>query len=234
MKILAIDSASESVSVCLMDDHKIISEFFLNNKLTHSQTLLPMTKALMNACDLKIKDVDLFAVSTGPGSFTGVRIGVSMIKGLAFAENIPCVSVSTLEAMAYNFLHVDCIVCAALDARCKQVYNGMFEVKGGKVKRLSEDRAISVESLVSELKSYDEKIFLVGNGANLCYNELTPEFENVSLAPELLLHQRASCIAMIGKIKFAQGKFLSSHSLSPIYLRPSQAERQLESRGKKI
>lgn len=231
MKILAIDSSSQTASVCLMDEDKIVSEFFLNNNLTHSQTIMPMTKALLSACNVKVQDIDLFAVSTGPGSFTGVRIGVSMVKGMAMPQNKPCVSVSTLEAMAYNFLHLDCIVCSTLDARCQQVYNAMFRVKNKNVIRLTDDRAISVRDLTNELINIKQNIFLVGNGSNICYNELENSLSNIKLAPELLVHQRASGIAFVGKVKFENGDFLDSHSLVPIYLRPCQAQRQLESRG---
>lgn len=233
MKILAVDSASKCASACVMDDGNIVSEFFLNNKLTHSQTLMPMIKKALDVSETNVNDIDLFAVSTGPGSFTGVRIGVSTIKGLALPENKPCVSVSTLEAMAYNFLHMDCIVCAVMDARCQQVYNATFEVKNRKIFRLTDDRAISINSLLHEFDNYDKKIFLVGDGAHLCYNSLDEKSEKFELAPELLMYQRASSVALVAMSKFENADTTDAVSLSPVYLRPCQAQRELENRSVK-
>lgn len=233
MKILAIDSASKCASVCVMDNGNIISEFFLNNRLTHSQTLMPMIKNVLDVSETNINDIDLFAVSTGPGSFTGVRIGVSTVKGMALPWNKPCVSVSTLEAMAYNFLHIDCIVCATMDARCQQVYNAMFELKNKKIFRITDDRAISVNSLLHEFDNYDKKIFLVGDGAYICYNNLCEKSEKFELASELLMYQRASSIAIAAMNKYESGDTTDAISLNPAYLRPSQAQRELENRSVK-
>ena len=166
MKILAFDSTATAASVAICDDGKVMAEFIVNAGLTHSRTLVPMLDAALKNTDSDLKSVDALAISNGPGSFTGVRIGVAVAKGIAFAENLPCFEISTLESMAYNLTLTDCIVCAAMDARCAQVYNAIFEIKYGEVCRLCEDRAISIADLKAELndKYQGKRIILVGDG----------------------------------------------------------------------
>ena len=162
MKILAFDSTATSASVAVFDDDNLIGEFFINTKQTHSQTLLPMAESLLKNTKVDVKDIDLFAVNTGPGSFTGVRIGVAAVKGMAMALNKPCVAVSTLDSMAYNLLDVNCTAVCVMDARCNQVYNANFKVDNGNVEKLCDDRALSIDELTDELKSVDGHIVLVG------------------------------------------------------------------------
>ena len=176
MKILSVDTSATAASVALSEEGKLIGETFINTSLTHSQTLIPMVEQLLNNTKTEISDIDAIAVNAGPGSFTGVRIGVAAVKGLAFANNIPCVSVSTLESMAYNFLSTDCIVCAVMDARCSQVYNALFEIKNGVVTRLCDDRALSLDDLKNELLSVDGRIIIAGDGTDNSGSTPSPIF----------------------------------------------------------
>ncbi len=231
MKILAFDSTATAASVAICDDGKVVAEFFVNAGLTHSRTLVPMLDAALKNTDSSLADVDAIAISNGPGSFTGVRIGVAVAKGIAFAENLSCIEVSTLESMAYNLTLTDCLVCAAMDARCAQVYNAMFEIKYGEVQRLTDDRAISITDLKAELteKYTDKRIILVGDGAELCFKELIDTSLSVELAPESLRFQRASSVAAAAFDKLNKGeKPKTAGELLPSYLRLSQAERELK------
>ncbi len=226
MKILAVDSSAKACSAALTDDDKIIGSFFINTALTHSQTLVPMIDAVLKSTNTELNSVNALAVSAGPGSFTGVRIGVAAIKGMAMPLNKPCISVSTLEAMAYNLINDDCIVCAVMDARCNQVYNALFEILNGKVKRLCEDRALSVNTLYCELKVFDKKIVLAGDGAELCFNSYKELSTNIYIAPEHIRYQNAVGVAMAA----GTHKPISAAELMPTYLRLPQAERELKKR----
>lgn len=230
MTILAIDSSAKAVSVCIANEEKIIGEFFINTSLTHSQTLMPMTEQLLKNTEMTIDDVDAIAVNAGPGSFTGVRIGVAAAKGLAFPKNLPCVSVSTLESMAYNLLGTDCVVCAVMDARCSQVYNAMFRIKGETVERLTDDRALSLSDLLLEFKQTDERILIVGDGAEITYDFLKNEASNAVLAPKNRRTQTASSVALAAFQKLFEGKTQTAAELMPIYLRLPQAQRELNAR----
>ena len=230
MTILAIDSSAKAASVCIANEEKIIGEFFINTSLTHSQTLMPMTEQLLKNTEMTIDDVDAIAVNVGPGSFTGVRIGVAAAKGLAFPKNLPCVSVSTLESMAYNLLGTDCMVCAVMDARCSQVYNAMFRIKGETVERLTDDRALSLSDLLLEFKQTDERILIVGDGAEITYDFLKNEASNTVLAPKNRRTQTASSVALAAFQKLFEGKTQTAAELMPIYLRLPQAQRELNAR----
>jgi tRNA threonylcarbamoyladenosine biosynthesis protein TsaB len=227
MKILAIDSTATAASVAVAEDNKIIGEFFINTALTHSQTLIPMTEQLLKNTGLSLKDIDAVAVNAGPGSFTGVRIGVAAAKGLAFPDNLPCISVSTLSSMAYNMLENDCVVCAVMDARCSQVYNAMFKIQGKSISRLTPDRALSLQDLKLELERYDEKIVLVGDGTAITNKFLNNELENVVSAPLNNQTQRASSTALAALELYKNGETLTCSELMPVYLRLPQAQREL-------
>lgn len=217
--LLSMDSSAVTASVALTDGDEIIKSEFVNSGLTHSETLLPMIARVMDG--YKYSELDGIAITAGPGSFTGVRIGVATVKGLAFNDDIPCYSVSTLEAIAYNFVDENAVVCAVMDARRMQFYNALFRVQNGKVERLCDDRAISIEDLRSDLKHYD-KVIIAGDGANLCFQNI--ELENCSLADDDRIYQNA-----IGVAKAAQNKnAISPKALMPVYLRQSQAERELK------
>lgn len=222
--LLSMDSSAVTASVALTDGNEIIKSEFVNSGLTHSETLLPMIARVMDGH--KYSELDGIAITAGPGSFTGVRIGVATVKGLAFNDDIPCYSVSTLEAIAYNFVDENAVVCAVMDARRMQFYNALFRVQNGKVERLCDDRAISIEDLRSNLKQYD-KVIIAGDGANLCFRNI--ELENCSLADDERIYQNAVGVAKASKNKNA----ISPKALMPVYLRQSQAERELKLKLKK-
>lgn len=229
MKILAVDTTASPVSAALVSDGVLLGEMYLNIKTTHSQTLMPLVSTLLKTTGTDIADIDLFAVNAGPGSFTGVRIGVSSVKGMSMPLGKPCAAVSTLEAMAYCMPYTDGIVCAVMDARCAQVYNAMFLLSDGEVTRLTEDRALPVSELKEELKNYDGTIYLVGDGADLCYKSFG-DMENVVLTPPNIRFQHAYGTA-VAALKLAdEGKLMTSEELMPTYLRIPQAERELMAR----
>ena len=230
MKILAADTSAKAASVCIADEDAILGESFLNIALTHSQTLMPMLEQLLKSTGTAVSELGAVAVNVGPGSFTGVRIGVAAVKGLAFADDLPCVPVSTLESMAYNMTGSDCIVCAAMDARCSQVYNALFRVSGDKVERLCDDRALSLGDLKQALSVFTEPVVLVGDGAKLCYDFFGDETVHVRLAPANKRIQTASSVAMAAWQAIREGRTVTAEALMPSYLRLPQAQRELNKR----
>lgn len=232
MRILGIDSSSYPASVAVVENERIVAEFFIHTKLTHSQTLMPMVKAVLDMTKLAVNDMDLIAVSKGPGSFTGVRIGVASAKGIAFPGSINCCGVSSLEALAYNFFSDmdDKIICACMDARCGQVYNAFFMLKDGKISRLTKDATIAVADLAEMTENYDSSLYLVGDGAEIVYKELS-EFGAV-LAPENLRYQKASSVAFAA-INSKENKAVSVGALQPVYLQLPQATRELNAKSNK-
>ena len=223
MKILALDSTAIVASVALCENDRLLGELTLNNGNTHSQTLLPMVEFLLKQFGITPDEVDLFALSQGPGSFTGVRIGAATIKGLAFGTNKPCVGVSTLEALAYNLCDTDGLVCPVMNARRKQVYTALFEVKDGSLERLIPDSAISISELDELLTSYDIPIRLCGDGYDITAENLT---HALLPTPERYRHQSAYSVAQIARMQYENGQFSSDLTLAPTYLRLSQAERE--------
>lgn len=218
--LLSVESSAITASVSLTDGDKVIKSEFINSGLTHSETLLPMIKRVMQG--VEFNSLDAIAITAGPGSFTGIRIGIATVKGLAFYHNIPCYSVSTLEAIAYNFTDEhDAVICAVMDARRMQFYNALFEVKDGKIKRLTTDRAISIEELRKELQNYSN-VIIAGDGARLCYDNI--ELDNCELAKDNNIYQNAISVA---KATFDK-QTISAKQLMPVYLRQSQAERELK------
>lgn len=231
--ILAVDTSATPVSCAILSDDILVASYYAHTKSTHSQTLMPMINHALNVAGLSMADVDAVAVNSGPGSFTGVRIGVSAVKGLAFAENKPCISVSTLESMAEAFrgLPMEAILCCAMDARCNQVYAALFQMTAnGDIARLSEDEAISLEDLRGRLESLKAPIVFVGDGANICYRYYKDTLFNVSLAPLSVRYQTAENVAVTAMRMFHAGLTISSDELLPSYLRLPQAERELRSR----
>lgn len=226
MKILAIDSSAKSASVAVCENGRLISECFVNASLTHSRTLMPMVDNALTQADMNINDIDAFCVNVGPGSFTGIRIGVAAVKGLALSQNKPCAGISTLESMAYNFADDNCIVCAAMDARCNQVYTALFRCNGSEVERICEDKAISIDELCVELSKYGEKIYLAGDGAEICMKAFGEKQPNVCLSGENRRYQRAFGAALA--VENNKEAFTDSALLAPVYLRLPQAERELK------
>ncbi|HCK43621.1 MAG TPA: tRNA (adenosine(37)-N6)-threonylcarbamoyltransferase complex dimerization subunit type 1 TsaB [Ruminococcaceae bacterium] len=217
--LLSLDSSAVTASVALTDGDRVIKSEFVNSGLTHSETLLPMVKRVMG--DNEFSSLDAVAITAGPGSFTGVRIGVATLKGIAFAGNIPCYGVSTLEAIAYNFVDENCVVCAVMDARRMQFYNAIFKVENGIVSRITPDRAISIDDLREELKQYDS-VIIAGDGAALCSQNIA--LDNCKIAADDKIYQNALSVAKCVKNK----KAIAPSALMPVYLRQSQAERELK------
>ena len=232
MLILAFETSAKAASVALLEDGKLLGESYQNTGLTHSQTLMVMAENLLSQCGKTASDVTAAAVAAGPGSFTGVRIGVAAAKGFAWGREIPCYGVSTLEAMALSLGAYQGYICPCMDARRSQVYNALFYVNHGMLERMSEDRAISLAELGTELKSLKEPIFLVGDGSNLCYNTLLESVPNLVLPPEHRMHQRAVGVALAARKMAEAGDPGDANALSPNYLRLSQAERERAERMK--
>ena len=226
MLILAFETTAKAGSVALLEDGKLLAESYQNTGLTHSQTLMVMAEDMLKAAGKAMADVTAVAVAEGPGSFTGVRIGVAAAKGLAWGGELPCYGVSTLESMALTLGTYQGYICPVMDARRNQVYNALFYVNSGIVERISEDRAIALADLKTELERLDGPIFLVGDGSNLTFNTLKDTIPSLVLPPEHRMHQRASGVALAAAKKIASGDPGDAASMTPNYLRLSQAERE--------
>lgn len=224
MIILAIDSTAASGSVAIVKDGTLIAEFTLNTGNTHSETLLPMVESVLSSAGLDVSDVDAFACNEGPGSFTGVRIGASTVKGLAFNTGKPCIGVSTLESLAYNLKHIDGIACPVMNARRNQVYNALFRIKDGNIERLCKDRAIAIDELENELLEFNESIYLSGDGYDITKDGFTKI--NIGITPETLKYQSGFSVAMCAQKKYDEGVRTTDLELTPTYLRLPQAERE--------
>lgn len=228
MKILALESSALVASVAITDDDKLLASSTLDNGHTHSETLLPMIEHLMSLCDIDASDIDLFAVTNGPGSFTGVRIGVSLVKGLAFGRKKPCAAISSLEALAYNMEGCIGVLCPVMDARRSQLYNALFYSDGKQITRLTDDRLIPAADLLSELERYAEEcesIYVNGEGTSILFDV---NGESIPLLEPALIARRqsAASVAKLAHSKYLAGEVCSDSDLLPAYLRPSQAERE--------
>ena len=234
MLILAFETSAKAASVALTENGKLLGEGYQNTGLTHSQTLMVMAEDVLKQCGKTAADVEAVAVAAGPGSFTGVRIGVAAAKGFAWGKEIPCYGVSTLEAMAESLGAFDGYVCPCMDARRSQVYNALFLAEKGKLSRVTDDRAIALTDLKTDLEHLDSPIYLVGDGAVLCHNTLKEEVPNLVLPAEHRLHQRAVGVAVLAQKMADAGIAPSGGELNPNYLRLSQAEREkLEKENKR-
>lgn len=219
--------------MALHDGTKLLGEHYQNTGLTHSQTLMVMAEDLLKQCGKTVSDVTAVAVAEGPGSFTGVRIGVAAAKGFAWGARVPCFGISTLEAMTVSLGIQRGLVCPCMDARRGQAYNAMFYVNRGEPDRLEEDRAIALADLKEELKMLNGPVYLVGDGAELAYRTLSADLPELILPPEHCRHQRASGVAILAAQKAAAGETPSGNDLRPNYLRMSQAERERMERENK-
>ena len=226
MLILAFETSAKAASVALLEDGKLLGESYQNTGLTHSQTIMVMAEDLLKQCGKTVADLTAVAVANGPGSFTGIRIGVAAAKGFAWGAELPCCGTSTLEAMALSLGIWQGYVCPVMDARRSQVYNALFHVDCGKYTRIREDRAISLEELGEDVKNLSEPIFLVGDGSVLCYNTLSEKVPGLILPPEARMHQRASGVALEAERLLRSGGTFPAGALVPNYLRLSQAERE--------
>ncbi len=222
MNILAVDTAGKTLGVALMQDEHLLYECSLDAGHTHSETLMPLVDHCLHLCGMKCADIDLYAVNAGPGSFTGLRIGLAAVKGMAFAHNTPCVPVSTLEALAYAHSGEGTVVCA-LDARRAQVYSAAFDLATHQ--RLMEDGARAVKDLASFVQNCKKPVFFVGDGAALCYNEYS-QIPGVLAVPPALRTPRGAAVAMVGRRMAQEGLAVPPEALLPDYHRLSQAERE--------
>ena len=224
MKILSLDTSATVASVAIAEDRTPLAEYTLNAKNTHSETLLPMIEAALKALSLKPCDIDLFALSAGPGSFTGVRIGAATVKGLAFASNKPCIEISTLEALAQNLVIKEGLICPVMNARRSQVYTALFRSDGKTLTRLMPDSALSIEELDDLLLQYGESVALIGDGYDICKQGFSKT--ELCYVPEAMRLQSALSVAAIALKKYESGEVSTDSALSVNYLRPSQAERE--------
>ena len=225
MKILALETSAKAVSAAVSEDGRILASGYQDTGLTHSRTLMPIVEHILKNTDLTVQDCDVIAVAAGPGSFTGIRIGVSAAKGLAFAAEKPAVGVSTLAAMARNVAWLDGLVICAMDARRQQVYNALFQAENGTLTRLTPDRAISLEDLAAEVKGDQRPKIIVGDGARLCYNALSEQGISCRMAPPHLVMQSAVSVALEAEALAKDGHLATAQDLQPVYLRPAQAQR---------
>lgn len=226
MLILAFETSAKAGSVALWRDGVLLGQSYQNTGLTHSQTVMAMAETLIHHCGYTPADIEAVAVAAGPGSFTGVRIGVAAAKGFAWGKELPCCGVSTLEAMAENLGVWSGYVVPVMDARRSQVYTATFLAQDGKLTRICEDRAISLQELGEELKEVTQPVFLVGDGSSLCYRTLQDTVKQLVLPPEHRMHQRAAGVAIVAERMLANGENCDGASLTPNYLRLSQAERE--------
>lgn len=225
MRILAVDTSASVASCAVVEDEKLVCEQILNNKLTHSQTIMPMIASALTQSELTAADIDLFAAVTGPGSFTGLRIGVSAVKALAHAVGKPCAAVSALEAMAYNFICSDCIIAPIMDARRGQVYNALYRAQNLSLKEIAAPRAIGIEECCGELEKIGGRVIFLGDGLPVHREIIRERLGSAAVfAPANLNAQMAGSAAVLAKSK----KQLHYSELAPFYLRKSQAEREYE------
>ncbi|MEG1988875.1 MAG: tRNA (adenosine(37)-N6)-threonylcarbamoyltransferase complex dimerization subunit type 1 TsaB [Oscillibacter sp.] len=233
MKILALETSAKAVSAAVTEGETLICSAYQNTGLTHSRTLMPMVEAMLQNAELSMADIAAIAVAAGPGSFTGIRIGVAAAKGLAFAAEKKVAGISTLEAMAWNVKHMDGLILCAMDARRNQIYNAVFEAKDGALTRLTPDRAIALSQLSDELKNSEKRKIIVGDGAELCYTHLLEKGISCQLAPPHLVMQTAVSVGFAAWKAVQEGRLQSAQELVPAYLRISQAERERTERIKK-
>jgi tRNA threonylcarbamoyladenosine biosynthesis protein TsaB len=233
MKVLALESSSAVASAAIVDEHKLVAECILNHKKTHSQKLLPMVEKVLDSAELRVQDIDAFAVAYGPGSFTGLRIGVCTVKALAQAFNKPVIGVSTLDGLAYNMACATGLICPIMDARRDQVYTSIYKWDCHGLHRLDEYMAIPVNNLVDMLKKWDKPVSFCGDGVFVYRDVVQEEMKDRAIfAPPTHVMQRASSIAWLGLKKVLKGCTQNYWELQPFYLRKSQAEQKFDKRRK--
>ncbi len=235
MKILALDSSGLVASVAVVTEDKVLGEFTVNNKKTHSQTLLPMVDEVLKILDMDVKELDAIAVAGGPGSFTGLRIGASTAKGLALVLNIPIINIPTVDSLAYNLYGTDHLICPMMDARRNQVYTGLYEWQEGEFKVVLPQFAAEVEELAEKLNSYNREIIFLGDGVEAQLSKFAPLLKApYSIAPIHLSKQRAAALGTLGVEYYKAGKLQEGDSFEPEYLRMSQAERERAEKQQQI
>ena len=226
MITLAFDSTAKAASVAVCDGEKLLALYNIDNGLTQSELLLPMAENMLKSLNLTFGDVELLACAVGPGSFTGVRIGVALVKGIAFGKGIPCVEVSTLDELAENLRGLSGIIVPCMDARRQQVYTATYRGRDGELEKLTDDRAMAISELAEELKAYDEPIYLSGDGYAVAKRGLEAAGIKVEATPELLITENAYSVARIAVRKYEKGEYTTDLEIAPTYLRMPQAERE--------
>ena len=231
MKILALDTSALVASAAITENGKVLAEYTLNYKLTHSQTIMPMIDEIVKMTETDLDTIDYIACSSGPGSFTGLRIGAATAKGLAHGLNKPIVAVPTLEALAYNIFGTDKFICPIMDARRKQVYNAVYVPKGKKLDVILEEDTRIIDDVLDYVKDVDCDVIFVGDAVSL-YKDKIAELYNAIIAPASCNMQRAACVAALAEVYIEEGKYMNGAEFAPEYLRKSQAERELEEKQK--
>ena len=231
MKLLVLDSSGLVASVALIEDDQLIAEYTTGNKLTHSQTLLPMLDEVIKRTSFEIEDIDAVAVAKGPGSFTGLRIGAATAKGLGLALDKPIIPVPTVDGLAYQLFGTSMIICPMMDARRKQVYTGFYRFEGSEMKVLKEQCAQSVEDTLIQLREYNEPVVFLGDGVPVYKEEILEKMGDLAIFSFFYANrQRAAAVGTLAQVYFAQGIYESADEFVPEYLRKSQAEREREER----
>lgn len=221
MLVFGIDTCCAAATSAIVDDDKLLAQTVINHKKTHSQKIMPQIESLFSLCEFTATDIDVFAAAVGPGSFTGVRIGVATVKAMAQAAKKPCVAVSTLEALAYPLSHFDGVICPILDARRNQVYNALFR-GGDEFSRMCDDRAIPLCELLEEIKG--ENVIFTGDGVFAYKEEILKVMPSARFAPKILSMNLAGAVAELGYYKYQKGEAVDCGGLIPSYVRLSQAE----------
>ncbi len=228
MKILAIETSGQTASAALAEEDKLIAEFTLNYKMTHSQTIMPMLDIITKMTELELNTVDYIACASGPGSFTGLRIGAATAKGLSHGLNVPVVPVPTLDALAYNVFDTDKIVCPIMDARRQQVYTAFYHWRENKLVRLSEHTAEAIEKVMDMAMAFQKEIIFLGDGVPVHRKRLEECGGSFCFAPASCNMQRAASVASLAMELVRDGKAVKGEDFAPFYLRKSQAERERE------
>ena len=231
MKILALDTSALVASAAITENGKVLAEYTLNYKLTHSQTIMPMIDEIVKMTETDLNTIDYIACSSGPGSFTGVRIGAATAKGIVHVLNKPIVAVPTLEALAYNIFGTDKFICPIMDARRKQVYNAVYVPEGKKLDVILEEDTRIIDDVLDYVKDVDCDVIFVGDAVSL-YKDKIAELDNAIIAPASCNMQRAACVAALAEVYIEEGKYMNGAEFAPEYLRKSQAERELEEKQK--
>lgn len=228
MKILGVDTSTKIATIAVIDEEKVLGEYTLNQEMSHSENLIPMVKELLNNLDIKIEDIDLYGVAIGPGSFTGLRIGVAAVKSFAHLFKKPIVGVSTLQAMAYNLPHNE-IVIPMIDARRDRVYTGVYSWENGELKKIKADDVVEMEDLLKGLKNY-ANVVVNGDGSILHKDRLIDNLNNVKFSTKGQNICKASSVCELALLKFKNGEVDDFYTLAPDYLRETQAQRELNER----
>lgn len=229
MKILGIDSSGLVASAAILSEETVVAEFTVNNKQTHSQTLLPMLDEVIRYSGIALEEIDAIAVAAGPGSFTGLRIGAATVKGLGLVLDKPIIPVPTLEGLAYQLAESDGLICPIMDARRSQVYTGVYRMNDGEMETVIEQCAMDIHDLLHTLAEYSDKVHFLGDGVAVYHDVIRTEISNeYSFAPAHLSRQRAAAVAVLGMKYYQQGKMETAAEHNPVYLRKSQAERERE------